>query len=420
MFASFLIIAFVVGLYWASRRVSPIDNKVVTLVMAAFGLRLVLSLFLPEIPFFSHGVGSDAPGYVLEGHAIARIWDYESFHYVTGEEIPQLTRTSLPQHLFGAIDYLNGGESILACEALVAFLACLACLNIFALAVEFGAPAKAALTVLVALLFLPSFLFYTSDTYKDGIVQFLVVAIGGSALRLSRRFSIKHLAVALVCMAALSVTRSYMVYAAVVPLALGLLGLRSGSVVRTFLALLALFLVLVTVAATGTGDAFVEDATATYEHGTSQEMHEAEASGGSSVQLEGSGAATFALALVYTLFAPFVWQSGSLGFQLGKIDCLAWYVIAYHAAKGVTALWKTRKTELLILLSFIVPTTFVYAAAFANVGLTVRERLGVVMMSALLAAMGKGAGRETQTESTTSASTLSDVAGRIGQEPRPV
>jgi hypothetical membrane protein len=62
--------------------------------------------------------------------------------------------------------------------------------------------------------------------------------------------------------------------------------------------------------------------------------------------------------------------------------------MAFFTVKGAIRLAKTRKAELVILLSFIIPTTLAYAAAFSNIGLTVRERLGVVMVCALMAAMG--------------------------------
>jgi hypothetical protein len=168
-----------------------------------------------------------------------------------------------------------------------------------------------------------------------------------------------------------------------------LLGLRSSSTLRIVASAAALGISLLVVAGlTRASDAVIEDATTTYERSTSQEAHEAIAQGGSAVELEGSGGSAYALALLYTLFAPFPWQGGSVGLQVAKFDSFIWYCVMYLALKGTLRLWRTRRTEMVILVSFIVPTTFAYAAAFANVGLTVRERLGVVMLTALLAAMG--------------------------------
>lgn len=379
-----------IPLVWASRRASRVGgNSVVALVLTAYGIRLILSLFLRQVPLFSHGLGGDCLTYEREGLAIARLWGYDYVHYVTSDELPILGRTSLPGNLFALVTYANDGPTPFGCTSVIAALACLSCLNIYSLAIEFGSTRRAAQLALGTLLFLPSFLYYTSDMYKDGIVQFCVVFIGGSALRLARRFSFKHIAVAAACLGALALTRFYLVYAMLPPLGLGILGLRSRSPIRTVVSVVAVCLGgLVLATTTDAADTFLGDANAAYELGTSKEVLEANAQGGSGVQLEGSTSSTFVQALAYTLFAPFPWQSGSIGFQLGKIDCLVWYVIAYYAAKGVVRLIKARRGEVTILLLFIVPTTLAYAAAFANVGLTVRERLGVVMICALLSAMG--------------------------------
>jgi hypothetical protein len=245
--------------------------------------------------------------------------------------------------------------------------------------------------VLATLLFLPSFLFYTSDTYKDGIVQFCVIGVVGSALRLSRRFSVAHLVFAILCMVCLAATRFYLVYATLGPLALGLLGLRSRSVLRVMVSVAALAIGIMAFAGLTRGaEEVFEDANSAYEKGTSQDTIDANRFGGSGVQLQGSSGATYAEALLYTLFAPFLWQGGSIGLQMAKVDALVWYGIVYAAARGIRRLWRTRRTELLVLLSFAIPTLFAYAAAFANIGLTVRERLGVVMICALMAAIGAG------------------------------
>jgi hypothetical protein len=416
MFGLLLVVTLAAALYMMARKVSPAGtNVLVVLVMAGYVTRLLLSLFLREVPLFSHGVGGDSSIYETEAQIIAKMWSFGHIHYVTVDEFPELGRTTFPPNLFALIAYLNEGDSRLGATATVAFVACLSCLNIASLALESGASRRAAITVLATLLFLPSFLFYTSDMYKDGIVQFCVVGVGAAALRLSRRFSLNQLLVALLCLAVLAGTRFYLVYATIVPLGLGALGLRSQSPLRTFMSIVALTLgVVVFIGLTSRVDTVLDDARTAYELGTSRGVRDAGAQGGSGVELQGSPLAVFPLALAYTLFAPFFWQSGSLGFQLGKIDGVVWYVIAVFAAKGAVRLSRTNRSELLVLLSFIVPTTFAYAASFSNIGLTVRERLGVVMMCALLAAMGTSAVRadEPQAVAVGPAGRLSPRLGR--------
>jgi hypothetical protein len=90
---------------------------------------------------------------------------------------------------------------------------------------------------------------------------------------------------------------------------------------------------------------------------------------------------------VYTLFSPFPWQGGSLGLQLAKVEVLVWYYLAYRAVLAMKFLWRERRTDLVIVLSFIAPTTLVYAVMFANIGLNIRERIAIVIASAMLASV---------------------------------
>jgi hypothetical protein len=391
VFTLLLVLALGAGVYAVARRLSPTGTRaIVVMVIVGYTMRLIFSLFVQEIPFFSHGAGGQDNGYYeYEALTISRLWTYGHVHYVTAADLPELGRITFPTNLFALVVYLNDGPSSLGCTAVIAFLACLTCLNIFALAIESGASYKASRLVLGTLIFLPSFMYYTSGAFKDGIVQFCVVGIVGSALRLSRKFSFKHVVFGLVCLAALEETRFYLIYVTIPPLVIGALGLRSRSSFRTVVSITAMCLgLLMVLGLTQVSETLVDDASTTFATGTSDEVIDANSASGSGVQVQGSSPSAYAVRLVYTLFAPFFWQSGSLGFQIGKVDALVWYALAFLAAKSARKLSKSNRSELLILLSFVVPTTFAYAAAFANVGLTVRERLGVVMICALLGAMG--------------------------------
>ena len=76
---------------------------------------------------------------------------------------------------------------------------------------------------------------------------------------------------------------------------------------------------------------------------------------------------------------------GSVGFNIGKLDAFLWYYLMFRAWKAAKIMWREDRTGLLMLMTFIVPTTFMYATSFANVGLSLRQRLIVVMVTAILA-----------------------------------
>src|SRR5262245_38201933 len=130
--------------------------KLVQLLAGGYLARLFIQLFIRDVDFlFSHGGGGDYAAYENNAEMIALIWKYGPFEYITNEQIPAIGPTSLPPNLFGLIVYINGGRTALGCTALIAFCACLACLNIYRLAVELGAGEQAAFRVTALLLYAP-------------------------------------------------------------------------------------------------------------------------------------------------------------------------------------------------------------------------------------------------------------------------
>jgi hypothetical protein len=355
-------------------------------LMGGYALRLIVQYFIRDVAFFSHGAGGDSGTYEELGQIIATIWRVHGIHFVTASEFPAIGPTSLPQNLFALLIYLNGGDATrLACTALVALAAGLTALNVYALSVQFGAEPKRALRFMSIIYFQPAFLFYTCDSYKDGLVLCLAMAAFGSALRLSFRFSFLHLAIGILAAWALWYVRFYLVFVTTAPLLVGVVGIGSKSIVRPMFAALSLVLVGLVLA---TFTDFLQTASArasdTFQLGTSGQVLQANSLGGSGVVFDDGGLPYGALPakLAYTLFSPFPWATGSLGFQIGKLDAFLWYFIVYRAIRAIS---RADRRLVLMVATFVVPCTLMYAMSMANVGLIVRQRLIIVVATTLLA-----------------------------------
>lgn len=393
MFGAVLALTMPLALVAAVRlTVAPEErSRVTALLLAGYAARILLSFFVRDLPLFSHGVGvGDSFGYEEAATTISKLWEFNHHpFYVTADDFPDLQETTLPANLFGLVFFLNGGASQVGCTSIIAVLACLTCLNLYCLSVDLGARHDIRFAMTAVVMFLPSFLFYTSEMYKDGLVAFFVIGVLGSALRLARRFAFLDVALAAVCIAGLWLTRYYLVFAMLAPLALGLVGFRSQSWLRQVVAVLA------GAAAVAAAVYFMKDieqfhgtATNALERVTSTSYEQDISASGSGVEInESSPVGSLLLKVLYTVFAPFPWQSGSLGLQLTKGECLLWYFALARAALGVKYMWRHAKSELAVLISFIVPLTLAYAMSFANVGLIVRLRIPIVMAVMLLATL---------------------------------
>jgi hypothetical protein len=362
-------------------------------LQGAYALRLVLQLFLRDIPFFSGGNGGgDALGYEQTGWWFAQLWAHTGIHYVTKAEIPELGDVALPGNIFGLVIYFNGDFTRLGCTALVALSACLTAFNLYRLSVELGARKEFASRVLLLTLFGPAFLMYTSDTYKDAFVMLFTTGVVASAFRLARNLSVVHMILGAISLVGLWQVRHYMVFLAAAPVVIGFIGLTSRSLLRPLGASLVLGAVLLGLLTySGVVQEAQERAQSTFTVATSLNVRGANAEGGSGVTFDDGGKPLGAIGpkIAYTLFAPFPWQAGSIGFQIGKLDVFVWYFLAYRAFLAARALLRERPALLFMFLIFLLPATLAYAMTMANIGLIVRQRLPIILIASVLACLSE-------------------------------
>jgi hypothetical protein len=361
----------------------------IMLVLGGYVLRLIVQTFIRDIQFFSHELGGDAWEYELQAQEIARLWRIVGVSFFTEEQMPGIGATVLPQNLFAGIIYLNDGNlTRTGCVALIAFAAGLTCFNLYDLAVSFGANPKTALRTAGLFYLGPTFLHYTCDAYKDGLVVCFALNALGASLRLMHRVTSFQIAVGVLSLWALWYVRFYLIFVTTAPLAVGLLGMRSKTALRPlFGAMLFIFVGILLIQFTDLTQRVTERAASGYEVGTAEVVRTSNASGGSGVVFDDGGKPFGAIVpkLLYTIFSPFPWGAGSFGFQVGKVDAFIIYLFIYRAMTVIQM--KERRLILIMVMTFVIPCTIMYATSMANVGLIVRQRLPVVAALTVLAAM---------------------------------
>ena len=368
-----------------------------SITLLGYLVRMGFQYVSQNISFFStNAARSDSLFYELGAQQIAMVWEHSGIHYVNSQEMAWLGAATLPCNLFAIIIYANNGVATEGCTAICALSASLTALNLYFLARELGVPDKRATIVAALILFSPAFIFHTSDTYKDGLVVFFTIGSVASSIRLSRRLTILHSVVGILCLWALWYVRFYLVFITVMPLIVGLAGLNSKSVARPILfgILAAGVAVYVANYSEAFNDAYTT-ATNAFDVGTGTRVRMSNATrAASGVTFDDGGDIYGALPLkiLYTLFSPFPWQSGSFGLQLGKFDALLGTYFFYRSLIAIKKRWATDRGSLLTLLSFILPLTFIYALNVANIGLVFRQRMPIIFMVMLLGALSWSSG----------------------------
>jgi hypothetical protein len=386
----FVAVVLAIALWQVGKQLSMGNELVPKLLLGGYVARLMVDPLLANLPLFSHaGAGGDANFYERGAWFISRVWMSQGIHYVDNVELPYLNHANLQCNAYALVIYLNGGDlATWGCVALGAFVAAVAFLMVYRLARFLGASSDDAALVMGLLYFSPGFFYYTTGTHKEAFVVVCTVGAVSASLRLARKLSWSHALSGAVWLWGLWHVRYYLVFVAILPLAVSFI-LSRGNLAIRLLAIVGVFAAIVVVAgSSNVAEQMTESAEHAYDVGTSVNSREWNAQGGSGVQFDDGGNAWGALGpkLLYTLFSPFPWTGGSVGLQLGKIDTFLWYYLVYRAWKAGRELWGEDRVILLGLLAFLVPTTLVYASSMANIGLIFRQRFPVVLLTACLSA----------------------------------
>ncbi|MEU4834258.1 hypothetical protein [Streptosporangium sp. NPDC023615] len=362
-------------------------NRLLPVLLLAFLTRLVVHVLVMRPRIIEYG--GDNRTYLARAGEIATYWRQSGFRFVTGDQIAAIHSMEVPCNLFAVVVYLCDGPATLACTAVVATLACLLCIVMYRFAQLIGASERAAFRLFVVVAFLPALLVHTSDTFKDGINAFLVVTCLWLVASNVKRFDVRKLLLMVPLLWTLWHVRPYMVFMCALPLVVGLSPMERKLSVRSVVVSTLLLVPLVVLLARMDGGASLTMLQEQLELGQSESVRRANAGGGSGVLFEDGGDAWSALApkLLYTLLAPFPWTPGSLTLQFGKVDTFIWYYLLYNALRGARRLWARDRTLLFVLVLFIVPGTIAYATTMANIGLIFRQRMPIMLIVSLLAAL---------------------------------
>jgi len=396
MLAPILAVIFAIIIGVTAHSVFRRDQRVLAtlLLIVSFFLRLIVNATISRsVRLFSYvDKGGDSVSYQEFGEFIAKMWSFTGVHFVTGDEIPGISQVALVVNSYAFITYLNGEPTTLGCVALVAFIGCMVCIEVYRFATHIGASEKAAFLLAMIINYSPGFLFYTSDTYKDGFVVLFVLMSMSNCVRLVDHFTWRSLILTGACFLGLWHVRYYMVFMCALPLMAGLITstavskrgrLSSFAMAITAGVLLALFSPQV--------GKFIDIGEQTFEHATSRNVIASNAKGyGSTVDMgqENMGPwGALPLKMLYTITSPFIWQGGGFGMQLGKIEVLGWYYILYRVYTARRRLWRENRRYVIIFTVFLIPSFVIYSTTFINVGLIFRQRIPLVVVTSILACL---------------------------------
>ncbi len=393
---AFLLVLFLaIPAIFIIRHYSEEKTLLTSIFLAALLLRLGLGLF---IHFFDlrEFFGPDAWSYDVAGQRLAEIWQGLP---VPDDETTKTVNTSEAAgwgmyYIVGVI-YFIFGASILVAQSFCGFIGALTAPMVYFCAEKiFHNQRVAKISALLVALF-PSFIIWSSQLLKDGLIIFLLVCVMTMVLQLQKKLNYPAIFLLILSLFGILSLRFYIFYMVIVSI-IGsfVIGISTSvqSIIRNTIVIVIIGLALTYLGVIRTASSEIEtygnlERVQLSRHNLSRV---AESGFGREIDVSTPGGAIAALPIgfVYLMFAPFPWQVNKLNQVLSLPDVFAWWALIPILISGLWYTLKNRLRSAIPILIFSLMLTIAYSLFQGNVGTAYRQRTQIQVFLFIFIAVG--------------------------------
>jgi hypothetical protein len=394
--AAIIIVAGLSALALSIFRTYADDKDFITnLFLSALLVRILFGIVV-HIGNLREFFGGDALTYDFLGNRLAEIWSG-----ITVPQDPITTRalsTSSPgwgmNYLVGGI-YFFTGRNIFAAQSFCAVVGASTPAMVYFCAAKLFENRSVAKTSALFVAFFPSFIIWSSQLLKDGIIVFLLVLSMTMVLQLHERFNYLALSILVLSLFGILTVRFYIFYMVVIAVVGSFLIGVSNSVQSVIRRTLVLTMIGVALTYFGVGRSASLDIE---RYGNlerlqiSREDLARSATSGYAEDVDIStteGAVTILpVGFAYLMFAPFPWEISSLRAAIAVPEVLAWWAMMPLLIYGLWFTIRTRLRTAFPVLIFSLMLTLAYSIFLGNVGTAYRQRTQIQVFLFMFIAVG--------------------------------
>jgi hypothetical protein len=384
-----------VAIVFAIRRFADDSDFLISVFLAALVLRMGLGIIIHAFElreFF----GPDAIAYDIDARHLLDVWMGRAD--LGGNLLFQTQERSASFwgiYVLTAGIYYILGPNLFAAQSFVAVVGAATAPMVFLCSKAIFANAKVARFTAISIAVFPSFIVWSSQLLKDGLVIFLLVTVMVTVLELQRKFSYASMAILVFSLMGILSVRFYVFYMAVV--AVGgsfLVGLsRSNvSILRNALVIIVLGFALIY---------FGVDRRALQEFevfgnlervqiGRLDLARSAESGFDTSADVSTTEGAisTIPRGFIYLMFAPFPWEATNLRQAITIPEVLIWWAALPFFIIGLIYTLRHRLRSAFPILIFSVLLTLTYSISQGNVGTAYRQRTQIQVFMFIIIGAG--------------------------------
>lgn len=368
---------------------------ITTLFLGALAARLTFGMFVHVFDlrdFF----GGDAITYNAQGSVIADYWNglvdsRDSFYqWATSRTRPGWGMN----YLVAALYYLTG-KNILAAQSLCAVIGAATAPMVYFCSKKLFSNGNVARFSGLAIAFFPSFIIWSGQLLKDGVVIFLLVVAMTMVLQLQEKLSYAAIAALLLALGGIITIRFYIFYMVAIAVAGSfVIGMseRSTSIFRRSAVLVVLGLGLTYFGVIRTASTDFEkfgdldrlqlsrmDLARSADSGFGEEAD---------VSTAGGALAVLPVGFAYLMLAPFPWQMASLRQTITLPEVLLWWALIPFMISGIIYSLRHRLRTTFPILFFSLTLTLAYSMFQGNVGTAYRQRTQIQVFLFMFIAVG--------------------------------
>lgn len=372
------------------------DKEFITaLFLSALVVRLIFGLFV-HVYDLREFFGGDALSYHDYGGAIRDHWlGLVDSRDVSYQRATLINRPGWGINYLVAGIYIVVGKNILAAQSFCAVVGAATAPMVYFCAGKIFSNRNVAKTAAFSVAFFPSFIIWSSQLLKDGLIIFLLVLTITMVLQLQEKVNYTAIVVLVLSLFGIVSLRFYIFYmVAVAVVGSFLIGLshKKTSILRR-----GAMLVLIGLGLTYLG--IIRNASSDFErYGDLERLQvsradlarSAESGFGADVDVSTTEGAlsTIPIGFAYLMFAPFPWQISSLRQAITIPEVLLWWAMIPLMISGIIYAVRNQLRTAFPILLFSLVLTVAYSIFQGNVGTAYRQRTQIQVFLFMFIAVG--------------------------------
>ncbi len=390
-----LVMAMSAGFVVLFRRFTEEKQFVTTIFLVALALRMGFGLFI-HVYELREFFGGDAFAYDAKAAQMVDNWLGLSINPDTSFfEFDPRSGIAWGMYYVTAIIYLIFGRNIFAAQSFCAVIGAATAPMVYFCARRIYNNLNVARFSAIAIAVFPSFIIWSGQLLKDGLIIFLLVVAITMVMQLQARFNYLALVTLLISLFGILSLRFYIFYMVVVAVVgsfvVGMSGTQR-SLLRNaaILAALGFGLAYLGVGQRASVELTVFTRLERIEGSRRDLARSAETGYGEELDVSTTSGALAAIPIgfTYLMFAPFPWQAGNLRQAITIPEVLVWWASIPFLIIGIVYTIRNRLRNAFAVLMFSLMLTIAYSVFQGNVGTAYRQRTQIQVFLFILIGAG--------------------------------